>query len=170
MLPAAGGGKKRLDLLVVTHEHKDHIAGFDPAFFENITIERIWMNAAMDPDHPQAGPHARAAPAGDDRDAQHRRAESVLSPELEELVALYGVDNDDAMTALRDTLPEASGITPTYVHAGMTPAELGLPLHGRDHPRARSRARHRSLLSRRGGRRDAAGTDRSGRGVQGVSR
>ncbi|UGY17969.1 MBL fold metallo-hydrolase [Bradyrhizobium septentrionale] len=28
-LPDAGAGKRQLDLLVVTHEHKDHIAGFD---------------------------------------------------------------------------------------------------------------------------------------------
>ena len=130
MLPDNGAGKKRLDLLVVTHEHKDHIAGFNPDYFENIAIEHIWMNCAMDPEHPQAGQTI----------ALHRLATTAmrnlaalnldLSPELQELVALYGIDNDGAMEALRETLPEANGIEPTYVHAGMTPAQLGLPLNG----------------------------------------
>jgi hypothetical protein len=130
LLPAAAGGKRHLDLLVVTHEHKDHIAGFDPQAFQNITIDRIWMNTAMDPAHPQAG-----------RTLELRRLATIamrnlaalnleLSPELESLVALYGVGNDEAMEALRNTLPTASGIAPTYVHAGTTPAQLGVPLQG----------------------------------------
>ena len=130
MLPELADGKRRLDLLVVTHEHKDHIAGFDPDIFKNIRIENIWMNTAMDPDHPQAELAFQL----------HRLATTAmrnlaglnlwLSPELEELVALYGIDNDDAMQALRETLPARNGITPKYVHAGMTQAELGVSLQG----------------------------------------
>jgi len=129
-LPDAGGGKKRLDLLVVTHEHKDHIAGVDPDFFANINIEHIWMNVAMKPDHPQAG-HAHQLHALATTAMRNLAALNLsLSPELEELVALYSIDNDGAMEALRETLPTRNGITPKYVHAGMTPAQLGLPLDG----------------------------------------
>src|SRR6266536_4693896 len=49
----ADGGKKRLDLLVATHRHEDHIKGFNPEWFKKIQVKNIWMSAVMDPDHPQ---------------------------------------------------------------------------------------------------------------------
>ena len=129
-LPDAPGGKKRLDLLVVTHEHKDHILGFGLPAFEKLAIGQIWMNSAMNPDHPQAeGTHSLR----DLATTAMRRFASLhlsLAPELQELVALFSLDNDDAMRALREVLPEKNGIEPVYVHAGMTALDTGLPLTG----------------------------------------
>ena len=129
-LPDTGDGRKRLDLLVATHEHKDHIAGFDPDLFDNIRIDNIWMNAAMNPDHPQAT-NALALQRLATRAMRNVASLNLaMSPELADLVELYSVSNDVAMESLRVTLPDRSGIHPTYVHAGMTGASLGMPLHG----------------------------------------
>lgn len=50
---ATGG---HIHILVVTHEHWDHISGFYQAqeIFENIAIERVWMGWTEDPNNPLA--------------------------------------------------------------------------------------------------------------------
>jgi hypothetical protein len=127
-LPDAGHGKKRLDLLVVTHEHKDHIAGFDAKLFKDLAIGNIWMSTAMNREHPQS---ERAFALQDYAERAMRGLAALgldLSPELQDLVGQYAVSNDDAIKTLQETLPTENGIEPIYVHAGDSAADLGIRL------------------------------------------
>jgi hypothetical protein len=122
-------GKRRVDLLVVTHEHKDHMTGFGMKLWDDFSFGAIWMNAAMDPNHPEAERtkklHGFAAGAM----AQALRLNLALGPGLMELANVMAL-NEDAMRTLRETLPRASKIKPTYVHATSSKANLALPLEG----------------------------------------
>ena len=128
MLPKIDG-KRRIDLLVVTHEHKDHMAGFGMKLWDDFSFGAIWMSAAMDPKHPEAEKakelHSFAAAAM----AEALRLNLALGPELLELAEAVAL-NENAMKTLRETLPKASKIKPTYVHANSTKADLTLPLTG----------------------------------------
>lgn len=122
-------GKRHVDLLVVTHEHKDHMTGFGMKLWDGISFGAIWMSAAMDPNHPEAKNahklHGFAASAM----TEALRLNVALGPELTELANAIAL-NDDAMKTLRETLPTASKIKPTYVHADSKKGDLTLPLKG----------------------------------------
>lgn len=55
--PRAGSkAKPKLDILVVTHEHWDHVSGFDPGLklYDNFSIGEIWMAWTEDPNDDDA--------------------------------------------------------------------------------------------------------------------
>jgi len=126
MLPLENG-KRRLDLLVVTHQHKDHMAGFGLPLWDDVSIKAIWLSAAMEPGNPQAERATKLHALAGQAVAQ---AEALaLGPAFDELFGAYAANNDDAVQSLTKTFPKANDITPTYVTAGQsTDGDLALPL------------------------------------------
>lgn len=129
-LPQTGTGKRRLDLLVVTHEHQDHIKGFDPQDFEDMEIGAIWMTAAMDPNHIQAETTRSLTSLAVTAMRSVAAQGLSLDPQLQDLVDVFAISNDAAVETLRETLPGRNGIQPAYVHAGQDAEALGLPVEG----------------------------------------
>ncbi|MGW8225741.1 MAG: MBL fold metallo-hydrolase [Anaerolineales bacterium] len=114
-LPDAGAGKKRLDLLVVTHPHEDHHKGFEGEFFADLKIEHIWLSPAYDRMNPNAqGFHALQDAAQRALQGLSELAAGELKVEAEELLRL---SKSEAIAMLTSTLPQANGIQPLYVSA-----------------------------------------------------
>jgi beta-lactamase superfamily II metal-dependent hydrolase len=122
-------GKRHVDLLVVTHEHKDHMTGFGMKLWDELSFGAIWMSAAMDLDHPESKRAKKLHSFAANAMAEAVRLNLALGPQLMELAAAMAL-NQEAMKTLRETLPKASKIKPTYVHAKSTKQELALPLAG----------------------------------------
>lgn len=44
----------RIDLLIATHRHKDHVGGFSNPLWSKVTVGEVWMPWTEDPDDPAA--------------------------------------------------------------------------------------------------------------------
>ena len=118
-----------LDLLVVTHPHQDHIAGFGQVAdkFLKFKIKNIWLSASMNKQHPQA---PKSLQLGEFADELLEELSSLpLDPAFDGLVKeLFALSNKPALTALRETLPDRNGLELDknfrYVHDEDEPPSL----------------------------------------------
>lgn len=104
--------QKRLDLLVVTHPHEDHICGLIPDWFKDIRIGQIWLSAFIKEDHPQARKSREVMALVDSMVYGFQNSSGSLADEdvLREMLAV-SLSNHDVLNALRGT---AEGPNPNF--------------------------------------------------------
>jgi hypothetical protein len=46
--------KPRIDVIVATHRHRDHVSGFADPLWKTVEVQEVWMPWTEDPDDPEA--------------------------------------------------------------------------------------------------------------------
>ena len=95
---AGAGGNPVIDLVVASHRHQDHIAGFTDARWDEVTVGEVWLPWCEDPTDTEAQ-RLRTRLDGAARTLHQRFA--VDGPEIA-AIALNSLSNERAMTTLRD--------------------------------------------------------------------
>ena len=121
---------RKVDMLIVTHEHWDHVSGFLQArdVLAGITFGAVWMPWTESPDDAQAKrletERARAIAALRLAEARMRLAAAVEVEDLSGLLGCFGA----AGRSTRAALDAARSLAPPgglrYAEPGETPAEL----------------------------------------------
>jgi beta-lactamase superfamily II metal-dependent hydrolase len=90
-------GIAKLDLVVATHEHRDHLNGFNLArdvFDNDLQIDAVWMGWTENLTKEEISTIKKARKKA--KDALHAAINSALAPSLAEVASLLGFIDDDA--------------------------------------------------------------------------
>jgi hypothetical protein len=127
----AGITSGKIDLLIVTHEHMDHVSGFNQVrdLFEKLKIDRVWVAWTEDPSNPLANKLR----------AERRTAEEALriavnhlalagdahtAERVDSLVGFFGATSGSTRDAFDYAKKRAPGGKPRYCHPGEPPIAL----------------------------------------------
>lgn len=108
-----------LDLLVATHQHWDHIKGFESSLetFKRIKIDRVWLSVGMKKDHPQ-GFQLRALQDHVEQTITRFKSDPEFSSSPGLLSLLMSLSTKQSTEALTTDIPNHHGIQPSYVYRG----------------------------------------------------
>jgi beta-lactamase superfamily II metal-dependent hydrolase len=119
LVPADQRG--HLDLLVATHQHWDHIKGFESSLeaFKRIKVDRIWLTVGMKEDYPQAS-QLRALQDRVEETLQRIKSDPAfnLSPDLLSTLNMLSLSTKKATEVLTSTIPCHHGIKSIFVYRG----------------------------------------------------
>lgn len=102
-------GVARIDVIVGTHRHRDHVSGFDNPAWSNVEVKEVWMPWTEHPTDPDARvireTQSKLALALTRSFSEQRKAVGAAQPpvlERFELLALNALSNEGAMTTLHE--------------------------------------------------------------------